>query len=96
MESNYFKWLRKRYNETKKHQCWLGCNWNLSIRNFEKNSGQRDVELNFEGLTFNTGDYIYADNDGILTKTKHNKIYFKPYLNLINFFNKRKMVIFAI
>jgi regulator of ribonuclease activity A len=41
------------------------------LRNFEKTQGVRDVEISFEGVTFNTGDFIYADNDGvILTKTK--------------------------
>lgn len=33
--------------------------------------GQRDVEISFCGVTFNTGDYVYADTDGIiLTKEK--------------------------
>ena len=33
--------------------------------------GERDIELSFCGVQFNTGDYIYADTDGIiLTKEK--------------------------
>jgi regulator of ribonuclease activity A len=36
------------------------------LRNFEITNSQRDIELNFAGVTFNTGDYIYADNDGII------------------------------
>lgn len=36
------------------------------LRNFEKTNSARGVELNFEGVTFNDGDYIYADNDGII------------------------------
>ena len=36
------------------------------LRNFEITNSQRDIELNFAGVTFNTGDYIYADNDGVI------------------------------
>lgn len=41
------------------------------LRNFDKTLSSRGEELNFEGITFNNGDYVYADNDGILiTKDK--------------------------
>ena len=36
------------------------------LRNFEITNSQRDIELNFEGVTFNTGDYIYVDSDGVI------------------------------
>ena len=36
------------------------------LRNFEKTNSSRGVSLNFEGITFEDGDYVYADNDGIL------------------------------
>ena len=36
------------------------------LRNFEITNSQRDIELNFGGVTFNTGDYIYADYDGVI------------------------------
>lgn len=36
------------------------------LRNFEITNSQRDVELNFAGVTFNTGDYIYVDSDGVI------------------------------
>jgi regulator of ribonuclease activity A len=36
------------------------------LRNFEVTNSQRDVELNFAGVTFNTGDYIYVDSDGVI------------------------------
>ena len=36
------------------------------LRNFDITDSQRDIELNFAGVTFNTGDYIYADNDGVI------------------------------
>ena len=39
------------------------------LRNFDITDPQRDIELNFGGVTFNTGDYIYVDYDGaIITK----------------------------
>jgi len=41
------------------------------LRNFEKNDSSRGKEIIFDEITFNQGDYIYADNDGIiLSKTK--------------------------
>lgn len=58
-------------DETKNINVGLAAIGTCPLRNFEETQGQRDVELSFEGLTFNTGDYIYADNDGIiLTKSK--------------------------
>lgn len=36
------------------------------LRNFEITNSQRDVELNFAGVTFNSGDYIYVDSDGVI------------------------------
>ena len=36
------------------------------LRNFEITDSQRDVELNFAGVTFNTGDFIYVDSDGVI------------------------------
>jgi regulator of ribonuclease activity A len=36
------------------------------LRNFEITNSQRDIKLNFAGVTFNTGDYVYADNDGVI------------------------------
>lgn len=36
------------------------------LRNFEKTESCRDIEINFEGVTFNSGDYVYADNDGVI------------------------------
>jgi len=29
-------------------------------------AGDRDVPLSFGGVDFNTGDYLYADNDGVI------------------------------
>ncbi len=58
-------------NETKNIDVGLLAIGTCPLRNFEKTDSARDVELNFEGVTFNSGDYIYADNDGvIITKNK--------------------------
>lgn len=48
-------------------------NRNLSLRNFEKTQSQRDIQLNFEGVTFNNGDYVYADSDGVIIFEKTNQ-----------------------
>ena len=41
------------------------------LRNFEKTSSTRGVQLSFGGVTFHDGDYLYADHDGvIITKKK--------------------------
>ena len=36
------------------------------LRNFDETNSQRDIELNFAGATFNTGDYVYVDSDGVI------------------------------
>jgi len=35
-------------------------------KSFENNPSQRGVELNFGGVNFRNGDYLYADEDGII------------------------------
>ena len=35
-------------------------------KSFENNSAQRDIELNFGGVSFKNGDYLYADEDGVI------------------------------
>jgi len=35
-------------------------------KSFENNPSQRDIELNFGGVSFKNGDYLYADEDGII------------------------------
>lgn len=39
------------------------------LRNFEITNSQRDVEVNFAGVTFKSGDYIYVDSDGVIVST---------------------------
>ena len=58
-------------DETKNINVGLFAIGTCPLRNFEKNSSSRGEEITFEGITFNQGDYIYADNDGvIISKTK--------------------------
>jgi regulator of ribonuclease activity A len=40
------------------------------LRNFEKTKSSRGVQLSFGGVTFNNGDYLYADIDGIITSNE--------------------------
>jgi regulator of ribonuclease activity A len=44
----------------------LGTNPRKSVK---KGAGDRDVPVTFAGITFNPGDYVYADTDGILVAT---------------------------
>jgi regulator of ribonuclease activity A len=53
-------------DETKNIDVGLYAIGTCPLRNFEKTESSRDVELNFEGVTFNNGDFIYADNDGVI------------------------------
>ncbi len=53
-------------DETKNIDVGLFAIGTCPLRNFEKTQSSRDIELNFEGVTFNTGDYLYADNDGVI------------------------------
>ena len=53
-------------DETKNINVGLFAIGTCPLRNFEVTESQRDIELNFEGLTLNTNDYIYADNDGVI------------------------------
>jgi regulator of ribonuclease activity A len=58
-------------DETKNIDVGLLAIGTCPLRNFEVTDSQRDIELNFEGVTFNNGDFVYADNDGvIITKNK--------------------------
>ena len=39
-------------------------------KSVKKGEGQRDVEVNFAGISFKPGNYVYADTDGILVATE--------------------------
>ena len=53
-------------DETKNIDVGLFAIGTCPLRNFDKTDSSRGIELNFEGVTFNNGDYIYADNDGVI------------------------------
>lgn len=36
------------------------------LRNFEKTNSSQGVQLSFGGVTFNNGDYVYIDFDGVI------------------------------
>lgn len=52
--------------ETKKFAIGLIALGTCPLRNFEKTNGERDIELKFGGVTFNNGDFLYADEDGVI------------------------------
>ena len=53
-------------DETKNINVGLFAVGTCPLRNFEKTDSSRDIKLNFEGVSVNTGDYVYADNDGVI------------------------------
>lgn len=58
-------------NETKNIDVGLYAIGTCPLRNFENTQSKRGIILNFEGVTIANGDYIYADEDGvIITKEK--------------------------
>jgi len=36
------------------------------LKSVKKGAGEADIELNFSGVTFTPGEYIYADEDGVI------------------------------
>jgi len=36
------------------------------LKSSKRDKGMRDVEVSFAGVTFRPGDFVYADNDGVL------------------------------
>ena len=42
----------------------------MPVRSEKKNQGQIGMDISFGGLTFSSGDYIYADNNGLLLSKK--------------------------
>lgn len=58
-------------DETQKFDVGLFAIGTCPRKYIPQTSGQRGVELSFEGVVFKDGDYLYADNDGIIiTETK--------------------------
>ena len=42
----------------------------MPVRSEKKNQGQVGIEVSFGGLTFCSGDYVHADNNGLLLSKK--------------------------
>ena len=42
----------------------------VPVRSEKKNQGQVGIDVSFGGLTFCSGDYVYADNNGLLLSKK--------------------------
>ena len=42
----------------------------MPVRSEKKNQGQIGMDISFGGLTFSSGDYVYADNNGLLLSKK--------------------------
>ena len=38
----------------------------MPLRSEKRGEGERDVPVRFAGVTFRPGDYVYADEDGII------------------------------
>ena len=38
----------------------------MPVRSEKKNQGQVGIDISFGGLTFSSGDYVYADNNGLI------------------------------
>lgn len=53
-------------DETKNINVGLFAIGTCPLRNFEKTESSRGEIINFEGIEFHPGDYIYADNDGVI------------------------------
>jgi regulator of ribonuclease activity A len=45
----------------------LGC---VPIKSVRRDEGQLNIDITFGGVTFHPGDYVYADNNGIITSPK--------------------------
>lgn len=53
-------------DETSKIDVGLYAVGTCPLRNFEKTQAKRDIILDFDGIIIRPGDYVYADNDGII------------------------------
>ena len=42
----------------------------IPVRSEKRNQGQVGIDVSFGGLTFCSGDYVYADNNGLLLSKK--------------------------
>ena len=40
------------------------------LKTIKRNTGERDIPVRFAGVTFQSGHYLYADEDGVLVSEK--------------------------
>jgi regulator of ribonuclease activity A len=38
----------------------------MPVRSVKRGEGERDLPVRFAGVTFRPGDYLYADDDGVI------------------------------
>lgn len=53
-------------DETEKIDVGLYAIGTCPLRNFEQTEAKREIILDFQGIIVKPGDYVYADNDGII------------------------------
>jgi regulator of ribonuclease activity A len=46
----------------------------MPVRSAKKNQGELGIDVSFGGLTFKSGDYVYADNNGLLLSKRELKL----------------------
>ena len=46
----------------------------VPVRSAKKNQGEPGIDVSFGGLTFKSGDYVYADNNGLLLSKRELKL----------------------
>ena len=46
----------------------------MPVRSEKKNQGELGIDVSFGGLTFKSGDYVYADNNGLLLSKEELKL----------------------
>jgi len=46
----------------------------VPVRSAKKNQGELGIDVSFGGLTFKSGDYVYADNNGLLLSKRELKL----------------------
>ena len=47
----------------------------MPVRSEKKNQGELGIDVSFGGLTFKSGDYVYADNNGLLLSKEELKLF---------------------
>jgi regulator of ribonuclease activity A len=92
IENNYEALIINGYvrdtKETKTMNLGLYALGTCALRNFEKTSSSRHIKLEFGGVTFNEGDYIYADEDSIILSSNELSTKDVPQINDLFAFNQ--------